>query len=269
MNHAALAINARAAWQLAHHRRAAGGAAILAYHDVTADAQTDERYTVSGRQLRDHIATLRRLGLRIVPLTEIVARLQRGEPVDDLAALTFDDALVGVHHVALEILTEAAAPATIFVVADGINVSPSWWPGAQRTMTTGELDEAMRAGVSLEAHSSQHRSLPRSSAADLAEDLAHCRRVLADDLGSNAELLAYPFGHHDGRVRDAARACGYRAAFTFLNGRAQPGDDLFKLARLTATRTMSRITLARHLARLPHDWHGHQADVVLDGGPSS
>jgi len=269
MNRAAVAVNARAAWQLARHRRAAGGAAILAYHDVTKDARPDEHYTVSGRQLRDHIATLRRLGLRIVPLGEIVARLGRGEAVDDLAALTFDDALVGVHHVALDILTEAAAPATIFIVADGIGISPSWWPGAQRTMTASELDEARGAGVGLEAHSSRHQSLPRSTAADLAEDLAHCRRVLTDDFGSNAELLAYPFGHHDGSVRDVARACGYRAAFTFLNGRARPGDDLFKLPRLTATRTMDRVTLARHLARAPHDWHGHQADTVLDGGPSS
>ena len=36
------------------------------------------------------------------------------------------------------------------------------------------------------------------------------------------DLLAYPSGHHDARVRAHAAAAGYRAGFTFLNGRVLP-----------------------------------------------
>lgn len=263
-----MAVNTEAVWQLARHRRAAGGAAVMAYHDVTA-GQPVEHYSVSAARLREHIVTLRRLGLEIVPLADIVAKLTRGEVVDGLAAITFDDALVGVHRYGLDVLRAEGAPATIFVVADAIGVEPAWWPGAERTMTIGELADACAAGVTLESHSRAHRSLPTMSAGELLDDFGHSRRVLFDELDSPGSLLAYPFGHHDPAVRAAAQEAGFAAAFTFLNGRPRPGDDLFKLARLTGWRGMRAIDLARHLGRDPRRWPDHQADIVREGGPSS
>ena len=263
-----LAVNGGAVWQLAAHRRAAGGAAVMAYHDVTA-GEPREHYSVSAARLREHIVTLRRLGLEIVPLADIVRRLKRDEPVDALAAITFDDALVGVHRHALAVLRSEGAPATIFVVTDAIGVDPSWWPGAERTMTADELSDARAAGVTLESHSRAHRSLPTLSPSELLADFHHSRTVLAEQLDSSGSLLAYPFGHHGPTVRAAAREAGFDAAFTFLNGRPRPGDDLFRLARLTGWRGMRSIDLARHLGRNPDRWPDHQADVVLDGGPSN
>ena len=161
MNLTSLRANGAAVARMAVTRRAAAGAAVLGYHDVRADGEPgDEHYTVSATQLRAHIDTVRRAGLQIVALADIVERLASGRPVDGLAAITFDDALVGVHRHALPVLRELQVPATVFVVTDAIGVSPPWWPGAVRTMTADELREAKAAGVDLHSHSSVHASLP-------------------------------------------------------------------------------------------------------------
>jgi peptidoglycan/xylan/chitin deacetylase (PgdA/CDA1 family) len=259
--------NVSALWQLAAHRRAAGGAAVLAYHDVSADDRPDNVYSVSASMLRTHIRVIRRLGLQIVDLAQIVDRIERGASVDGLAALTFDDGLVGVYRNALTVLDVERAPATIFVVPGSLGVEPPWWPGAQRTMTVDELRECARCGVRLEAHSLLHRSLPSLVGDDLVVDLAANRSRHGELFGDPPTLLAYPFGHHDSRVRAASNDAGFRAGFTFLNGRARPSDDLFRLPRLAPWRGMRAVTLARHLARKPETWPDHQVGRVLDGGP--
>jgi peptidoglycan/xylan/chitin deacetylase (PgdA/CDA1 family) len=269
VNATGAAANLGALARLAATRRAAGGAAVLGYHDVVADAErTAEHHSVTADQLRSHIRLLRRLGLRIAPLAELVAMHRAGTSLDGLAALTFDDALVGVHDHALEVLDDERTPATVFVVTDAVGVAPPWWPGSARTMTSDELRTVAAAGVSLAAHSSRHASLPSLGDDELTDDLTRSRARVAALDGGDPDVLAYPFGHHDARVRAAARAAGFTAALTFLNGRARPDDDAFRLPRLTAHRGLRSVTLARHLGRSPDRWPDHQADRVLDGGPA-
>jgi len=263
VNLTSLRANGVALARMAVTRRAAAGAAVLGYHDVRADGETsDEHYTVSAGQLRAHVDTVRRAGLQIVALGEIVDRLTARRPVDGLAAITFDDALVGVHRHALPVLRELQVPATVFVVTDALGVTPPWWPGAARTMTADELREAVADGVELHSHSSVHASLPTLPPADLHADLTRSRAVLRDTFGAPADLLAYPSGHHDAAVRAAAADTGFRAAVTFLNGRLRAGDDPLRIPRFTAHAGMTAVTLARHLARPPALWPDHQLDAV-------
>jgi peptidoglycan/xylan/chitin deacetylase (PgdA/CDA1 family) len=67
---------------------------------------------VTEREFRGHLRVLAALGLRVVPLATIVERLGGGEPVDGLAAITFDDALAGVLRHAVPALDDAAMVAT-------------------------------------------------------------------------------------------------------------------------------------------------------------
>ncbi|HUF84538.1 MAG TPA: hypothetical protein VMQ81_08110, partial [Acidimicrobiia bacterium] len=72
----------------------------------------------------------------------------------------------------------------------------------------------------------------------------------------------YPFGHHDDGVRAVARRVGYRAGFTFLNGRVEGGLDRYRLPRLTMYEGHTRAMLAYHLARPASSWPDHQVDRV-------
>ncbi len=247
-------------------RRAAAGAVVLGYHDVVDPSATPaDALSVDPSLLAAHLDTLQRLGLTIRPLGELVDRLERGDDVDGLAAITFDDALVGVHRQALAVLDAAGVSATVFVVADHLGVPPPWWPGSQRTMTETELREVAAAGHSIGSHTATHGSLPTATAADLERELVTSRHTLEAITGTPVDTLAYPSGHHDRAVRDAASAAGYRAAFTFLNGRILGGEDPWMLPRLTMGTHASPRRLAYHLLRSAGSWPDHQIEVPGDG----
>ena len=258
----------RAALRLARGR-AAGGGVVLGYHDVLADgAEPDALWAVTAGGLRDHVRLIRAMGLSIVPLDELRERVLRGASTAGLAALTFDDGLVGVLRHAVPVLVEEGAPATLFAVSGVQGYSPDWWPGAARTMTRAELLAVADLGWAVEAHTRTHPSLPALSDAALRDELHGCRAELEDLLGRPVRSLAYPLGHHDGRVRDAARAAGFDTAFTFLNGRMTGREDPLRLPRFTVTTGATRARLAFHLARPAESWPDHQLPSVGASAPA-
>lgn len=257
---------AAAAGRLATRRTTSGGAIVLCYHDVVGSPADAHRLDVTADALRHHLTTVRRLGFTFVPMHEISARAARGEKLDGLAAVSFDDALAGVARHALPVLHDLAVPATLMTPSTAWGRPPAWWPGAQRTMTRAELVEAVEHGVELAAHTRTHPSLVTLDAAGLRDEVGGCRAELEDLTGRAVTQFAYPFGHHAPAVREAVTEAGYAASYTFLNGRVGVDDDLLRLPRLTMGMHHDRLRLLYHLARPASSWPGHQLDVV-DGGP--
>ncbi len=111
-------------------RRLRGGAQVFCFHDVVPPEETGVA-DVSLHMSRPHfervvewIATT----YRVLPLREILDRLERGAPVAGTAALTFDDAYRGFFEHGLPVLRRAALPATVFVVVDASRApGPFWW----------------------------------------------------------------------------------------------------------------------------------------------
>ncbi|MCP3912422.1 MAG: polysaccharide deacetylase family protein [Actinomycetia bacterium] len=252
-----------AATRLVTGRGAAAGGVVLAYHDV-GPAGSASGWSVGVDLLEAHLGVLRSVGLQIVDLDVLVSRLLAGEPVNHLAAVSFDDALIGVHDHALAVLVAREVPATVFVVSGGHGQPPAWWSGARRTMTTTEIGRVRDAGVAIGAHTRSHPSLPGLSCEALSEEVAGCRAELRELTGSTVDLLAYPSGHHDARVRRAAGDAGFRAGFTFLNGRITSADDPLRLPRLTMGAHLSPARLRYHLLRTARSWPDHQLDRVGD-----
>lgn len=249
--------------QLVGHRRVPPAAVVLAYHDVLASGEpAPNPYTVAADALRSQLRLVRWLGFRLVELKVLTDRLLRGEDPAGLAAVCFDDALVGVYRHALPVLLAERVPATLLPVTTALGVAPTWWPSSARTMNRTELDEAVGAGLGIAAHTRTHRSLPDLDDASLAEELAGARAELADIAAAPVHVLAYPFGHHDGRVRAAARAAGYQAGFTFLNGTLTGAEDVFRLPRLTMGHRSGALRFGYHLTRPPASWPDHQIKTV-------
>lgn len=233
------------------------GAVVLAYHDITRLRSTD--YQVTPQLLRSHIEWLRRANFELVSLLELRDRLLSGRSVDGLAAITFDDALVGVHRHGLPILQDLEVPATVFAVTDRIGRRADWWPGSDRVMNASQLRELSELGIDVGAHTRTHASLPSLSPAGVTDEVHGSRKALQDLLGLPIELFAYPFGHVDQPVREAVRAAGYTAAFTFHNGRVLPGADPLLLPRLTMWSGHKRLRFAYHLSRDAATWPPMQA----------
>jgi peptidoglycan/xylan/chitin deacetylase (PgdA/CDA1 family) len=238
------------------------GALVLAYHDVGHPGPTFTRYSVSPARLRWQLEAATAWGLRFVPLPELVETVAGGRDAAGRAAVAFDDCLIGVHRHAAPILADLGVPATLFAVPGALGRTPGWWPGSVPTMTAAELRELVDAGFGAGAHGMTHRSLTELGPQALEAEVRGSRQALEDLLGRPVAHFAYPFGHHDGRVRHAVLEAGYRAAFTFVNGRITADLDLLRLPRLTMHDGVRRLRFARWLARPPGGWPDTQHEVV-------
>jgi peptidoglycan/xylan/chitin deacetylase (PgdA/CDA1 family) len=237
------------------------GAAVFAYHDIDDDPANATTYLVRPEQFRSQLLSVLSWGLTFVELGELCDRHAAGEPLDGLAALTFDDGLHGVYRCAFPVLQDLEIPATVFVVADP-GSSRQAWPGS-RAMTDQELRALAESGITIGSHTLSHASLPDLDATALRHELVDSRARLADLVQHPVDLLAYPYGHHDPRVRAETRASGYRAACTFLNGRFTAAVDQYRIPRLTMS-GQSRARLAYHVSRPASSWPDHQLTTVLD-----
>lgn len=237
------------------------GAVVLAYHDIAEDRASGTRYSVAPALFHDHLVSAMRWGIRFVDLEELTERLIAGEDLKGLASVTFDDGLASVHHHGLPILRQLGLPATVFAVSGSLGRSPSWWADADRVMTDEELAETASAGIRICSHSVTHRSPLQLDDTALKEELQGSRARLEDICGSSVNIFAYPYGHYDPRVRDAVAEAGYRAGYSFLNGRLTTGLDRFKLPRLCMGPWQDRKRLAFDLARRPAAWPDYQPEV--------
>lgn len=245
-------------------RSRVAGAVILGYHDVLS---AEGGFHVSPARLRDHLRMVQDAGFTFVPLEALVSRLGERRPLDRLAVVTFDDGLLGLYDHGLAVLSDLGVPATAFVVSAGHGTAPTWWPGAQRTVSAAELvDLAGVPGLTVGSHTRTHRSLPSLDRRAMRAELAGSRHELEHLIGRPVDLLAYPSGHHDGIVRAEAAAAGYRAACTFANGRVTSATDPHRLPRLTMGVHHHRARLAVHLSRAAATWPDADGDTV--GAPT-
>jgi peptidoglycan/xylan/chitin deacetylase (PgdA/CDA1 family) len=86
--------------------------------------------------------------------------------------------------------------------------------------------------VVVASHARGHPKLSGLDRDAIDEELTGSMRDLQARLPGAPPLIAYPHGDHDERVRAAAMAAGYRAAFTTNPGRNGAGTDPYCLRRI-------------------------------------
>ena len=120
---------------LARGRR---GAAVLRYHAITADA-ADVPYATPDICLpvsvfRRQMAYVRR-AYRVLPLDELVERVERGAPLPSRAlAITFDDGYADNHRLALPVLRALGLPAAVYVTTGSVGDAAPLWMSAARVL---------------------------------------------------------------------------------------------------------------------------------------
>jgi len=232
------------------------GAVVFGYHDVAPYADVPDEYRVTPRRFRYHLDLMMSWGLVVVSLNEIVERLETGLPIDGLAAITFDDALVGVFDWAAPLLLERDLTATIFASTGSLGREHPGWSDARRCMTDLELKALAAAGFAIGSHGITHRPLTELSPDERATELLESRVRLESLAHVPVDLFAYPDGRHDAMSRDSVAEAGYRAGFGFTGGRVLPGDDLRVLSRVCMHHRQGRLRMAHDVARPASAWPG-------------
>jgi peptidoglycan/xylan/chitin deacetylase (PgdA/CDA1 family) len=116
-------------------------------------------------------------------------------------------------------------------------------PAELATMTWDELRAHADRGVSIGSHGVSHAHLTRLSDDEVRRELMDSKEQIEDELARPCPEFAYPYGEHDERVRNAARAAGYERAY----GLRGPDEDPYALPRLDL---YSRHSPVRALLRL-------------------
>jgi peptidoglycan/xylan/chitin deacetylase (PgdA/CDA1 family) len=192
---------------------------VLCYHAVS------ERFpaplSVTPAAFERQLQLLARAGYRGATFEEAVQT-----PSGRTVAVTFDDAYLSVLELAKPLLDATGFTATVYAPTAYLDTPdrPLSWDGIEQwiggeherellPMSWDQLGELAEAGWEIGSHTRTHPHLTSVDDEALHAELVESRAEIERRLG-RCPTLAYPYGDHDERVVEAARAAGYAAAGT-------------------------------------------------------
>lgn len=229
------------------------GAIVLMYHRLgLARNAWEARYAIAPERFEAHMTALAHEGMRCVGLDALMRWLKSADPLPENAfALTFDDGFRSVREHALPLLERLGWPFAVFLVSDLVGREDLWTRAsnpdgvAYPLLDADEILHMQHRGVAFHSHTCSHASLPDLDDQRLEHELGDSRGALEKLLGRPVDYLAYPFGHVDERVAEAARRAGYRGAFSTQPGFNRREVDRFRIRRIDVYGTDTPAMLLR------------------------
>jgi peptidoglycan/xylan/chitin deacetylase (PgdA/CDA1 family) len=224
------------------------------YHSVAArSSPAFQPYCLEPGLFAEHMSALASSGYRTLTVTELTELRASGDGVPPRSVvLTFDDAFADFREHALEVLTRHRFTATLYVPTAFVGATSRWLSDEgecdRRMLGWAELAEIATAGIEIGSHSHSHLQLDLLPPDVLREELTESRWMLEDRLQERVSSLAYPFGFHTSRVRQAARNAGYRSACAVRDLTSTSADDPFAVNRLVVSGGTSVQTLLDRVA---------------------
>jgi peptidoglycan/xylan/chitin deacetylase (PgdA/CDA1 family) len=220
-----------AAWQM-RGRPTRPGLRILFYHRLSDDR---DPLAIAPARFRRQMEALSAQGYRAVDVVAAADALRRGEPVDRLVGLSFDDGYRDVAEHGLPVLERHGFRATVFVapaVVDG-TAAFSWYHDQPPVLGWSEI-EALDAGSGLtfEAHTLTHPDLTALDDGAAEREIAGSREALEARLGRPVRAFCYPAGLFGARERALVEGAGFELATT-----CEPGANTVSTDPLTLRRT--------------------------------
>ena len=214
-------------------------AVVVAFHRVQETVEPGDPLTVSARMFERHCRFFRR-HFRVVPLREIVGKLEQRARLGGELAITFDDGYRDNFETAAPVLKKLGLPATFFVVTQSIGSDlVPWWDaerGARHPWMTWEQVQMLhRMGFDIGAHTRTHADLGSVSGAEAQREIFGARRELEREIGAPVDLFAYPYGganHLSEANRELVKAAGFRCCCSCHGGVNVTGRSPFELQRV-------------------------------------
>jgi peptidoglycan/xylan/chitin deacetylase (PgdA/CDA1 family) len=213
-------------------------AVVVAFHHVH-DTEDARGLSIDPAMFERYCHFFRR-HFQVIPLRDLVGKLERREPVHRHLAITFDDGYRDNFDHAAPVLERLGLPATFFVVSQwiGTDVVP-WWDREQNRrypwMTWDQVRSLRRRGFDIGAHTRTHADLGRIGGASAHDEILGGRFELEVKIGEPVDLFAYPYGGHHNLAdanRDLVRAAGFRCCCSCYGGVTGAGADPFRLPRV-------------------------------------
>lgn len=201
---------------------------ILTYHYVDskpAFGVWGKLLTVSPAEFEKQMDYLQAAGYHTVTMEQLYGAAEgEFELPSNPVAITFDDGGRDGYSIAYPILKSHGFVATFFIVGDFV--------GKPGFLSWTSLAKMVKGHMCVESHTLHHHDLTKCSDAKLTKELAGSRATLEDQLGVDAQILAYPGGKYDARVEAAAQAAGFVAAVTVRPGTTISTSDTYTWPRI-------------------------------------
>jgi peptidoglycan/xylan/chitin deacetylase (PgdA/CDA1 family) len=205
----------------------------LLYHVI--DNNIDAPAVVSEKAFSLHLEYLVKNNYTIISMEEAL-RISQGQiqAPEQAVLITFDDGYSDNVRLALPILRQYKAKATMFVNTAFIGQNNRWdrrVPYDIQHATWKELKEWVSFRCEIGGHSHEHFNLIRLSDTELHQTLIINKQLLEKSLQSPINSFAYPYGQHNLRVENAVRNY-YSIAFSVAMGNWEVTTAYYRLNRI-------------------------------------
>lgn len=254
--------------------------AILVYHRFAETAE--DSMTVRTQTFETQLRFLRERGYQFVPLRDVVTWLRaqqddvkRATPAapepasqtTDAAAsnrapasapvtlplkavaITVDDGHRSVYDVMLPIVQREHLPVTLFVYPSAISNAPYTltWNQLRTLHDTGLFDVQSHTWWHPNFNIERRRQAPDEFRRFVLTQFRHSRERIEAEVGTDVDMLAWPFGVYDEELMTLAGEAGYKAAFTLDAHKVTAGARPLAMPRFLMVDASTPAVLARLL----------------------
>ncbi len=215
---------------------------VLMYHNINDNYNVENsNIEISNEAFKEHMQAIKDNGYTTITFSQLINYVENNSALPEKPILlTFDDGYLNNYTNAFPLLKEMNMKATIFVVTGrmgmqgGVTYPHFTWEQAKEMENSGIID--------IQSHTVYHNDLSAISDENLVFELRKSRYMIYKYLGKKSDILAYPYGNFNEKVKQAAQKAGYKACVEIklgLPGVNRKNADLLALKRITAFGTMS------------------------------
>jgi peptidoglycan/xylan/chitin deacetylase (PgdA/CDA1 family) len=238
----------------------AKAAVVLQYHHV--DDTTPRITSVTKNELRTHLNWLQDNGFEILPLPELIKRVQDAS-LDEhkkIASITFDDLGPSICTNAWPILKELSIPFTLFI--NTVLIEKGTQKSKQNSIqcTWQDLKVMNESGLATIAnHTHTHPHMLHNhyltsffhNQKDNKEEIVYSQNIIDKELGRQQKIFAYPYGEYNKEIERLVDKLGY-VAFGQQSGAIGNHSKLTELPRFPMSGQHANInTIPDKLLSLP------------------
>jgi len=214
-------------------------AVIVVFHRVN-DTDRNDSLTYTTRKFEDFVRFFGRF-FNVIPLSEMLRRIETGVGLAACLAITFDDGYHGNATIAAPILERYGQRACFFVTTNFIGTDyVPWWDANKqiktRWMNWDQVRSLHCSGHELGSHTKKHPDLGQIASEEARLEVGGGSARVDAELGVHSGLFAYPYGGKENMSEEnqaVVEQLGLRCCLSAYGGTVRSGDDPLRLKRTT------------------------------------
>jgi peptidoglycan/xylan/chitin deacetylase (PgdA/CDA1 family) len=163
-------------------------------------------------------------------------------------AITFDDGFEDFLTQALPELEKRKIPATVFMIADGINREFGSESYAEKLLSLEQMRGLPPSLVTIGSHTLTHPMLAELSEGEARREIQQSKTKLEAILGREVRQFSFPYGGFNETLVELCREAGYKRVYTTLPAFAFERRDEFVTGRVRIDPTDWRLEVRLKLA---------------------